>query len=291
MAHRDQLEFFSNFYELSNVLGGPLRVAEIGSLDINGTIRNIVKSSSDIAEYIGIDIGEGAGVDVVSEGHIFLEKNVGRFNVILSAECLEHNPFWRETIEQTLVSLATPGVLIFSWATTGRHVHGTHQQSSHSAPFVVEQWNSYYRNVSLSDLLSVKLRNSLSLEAIFVNHSHKDIYWVGIKGCEGISFSAVKSQIEGQRNRIFEINKEYLRNYKFLLQKSARARMEGMLRRTDEKIYRSIFGRLLMKRSKFIFSHSKIFFPIIKSLKLRKIKRTQFHLFNRISTNETAEDC
>jgi hypothetical protein len=291
MAHRDQLEFFSTFSELSNILGGPLRVAEIGSLDINGTIRNIVKSSSDIVEYVGIDIGEGAGVDVVSEGHIFLEKNVGRFNVILSAECLEHNPFWRETIEQTLVSLATPGVLIFSWATTGRHVHGTHQQSSHSAPFVVEQWNSYYRNVSLSDLLSVKLRKSLSLEAIFVNHSHKDIYWVGVKGCEGISFGAIKSQIEEQRNKIFEINTEYLGNYKFLLQKSARARMAGILQRTGKKIYGSIVGKLLRKRSKLIFSNSKIIFPLIKGFKLRKIKRTQFHLFNRVSTNKTAENC
>ena len=131
-----------------------MRVLEIGSLDINGTIRDLCRDLS-ISEYIGLDLGDGPGVDVVASGHEFLLNSKEEFDLILSAECLEHNPFWRETIENSIRLLRPKGVMIFSWATTGRAEHGTHKNSPESAPFIVQDHNNYYRNKSNKDIKAI----------------------------------------------------------------------------------------------------------------------------------------
>jgi len=56
-------------------------VLEVGSLNINGTVRDFF----DAEEYIGIDIGEGPGVDVVSGGHKYKSKK--KFDCVISCEC------------------------------------------------------------------------------------------------------------------------------------------------------------------------------------------------------------
>ena len=101
MAHIQQFQFFKavanrypNFF-----LGG--RAAEIGSLDINGSIRDFFKCN----EYIGFDVSAGAGVDEIQQGQL-ISSPTGHFDVAISAECFEHNPFWVETFANMLL----PGI-------------------------------------------------------------------------------------------------------------------------------------------------------------------------------------
>lgn len=278
MAHKEQLEFFENFSRISRMLG-ILNIAEIGSLDINGTIRGIFQEQNDIRGYIGLDIGEGPGVDVVEQGHLFLKKRNYEFNLILSAECLEHNPFWRETISESILALKAPGILIFSWATTGRHVHGTHSQSAHSAPFVVEQWDSYYRNVSRKDLMRIEERKLLDYEAIFVNHRHKDLYWIGLKSNDEKILNQVSSLVEKQKLIVQQINSQYLQDYRYLLRKSFRSRVEAALKRVHPSLLDLRIGRYLRNKSKTIFSRSFVIFPILIAIKKRQVGRTEFSEF------------
>jgi len=66
------------------------RVLEIGSGDINGGLRRLIEFWQP-AEYIGVDIEEGPGVDLVYDAEklmdIFSEES---FDVVLSTELLEH---------------------------------------------------------------------------------------------------------------------------------------------------------------------------------------------------------
>lgn len=49
------------------------RIIEIGSYDVNGSLRSIIESR-DPAEYIGVDIQKGRGVDVVCNAEDIINK-------------------------------------------------------------------------------------------------------------------------------------------------------------------------------------------------------------------------
>jgi hypothetical protein len=93
MAHKEQKEYctkiknqFPNYFENKKVL-------DCGSLDINGNNRYLF----DNCEYIGIDVGHGKNVDVVSTIHEYRGINE-EYDFIISTECFEHDIFYKETI-------------------------------------------------------------------------------------------------------------------------------------------------------------------------------------------------
>ena len=65
MAHDYQLEFVEYVKDNNEDFFSNKRVLEVGSLNINGTVRDLFNDCN----YIGIDVGEGNGVDVVCSGH------------------------------------------------------------------------------------------------------------------------------------------------------------------------------------------------------------------------------
>src|SRR4051812_20469594 len=118
MAHENQFEFirlvkqhFPTFFEGTSVL-------EIGSLDINGSVRNFFSA----AKYTGVDVAPGRGVDEVGQGQLVGHPS-GTFDVVISCECMEHNPFWVETVSNMFRMAKPGGLVIVSCATTGRAEH------------------------------------------------------------------------------------------------------------------------------------------------------------------------
>lgn len=120
------------------------KVLEVGSLDINGTVRGFFTNCT----YIGIDLGEGKGVDVVSPIHEYLHPN--EFDVVVCTEMLEHDKFWRKSLRQMYHNLKSRGLLIFSCAGPTRQEHGTTSSTASDSPFT----NDYYENRTKDDLLS-----------------------------------------------------------------------------------------------------------------------------------------
>ena len=59
---------------------------EVGSLDVNGSVRSLFSG-----EYVGIDMREGPGVDVVGYASA-LPFADDSFEVVVSTEMLEHDP-------------------------------------------------------------------------------------------------------------------------------------------------------------------------------------------------------
>ena len=229
-----QLDFFSTILESGILTGRQLRILEIGSLDINGTIRQLCGHLS-ISEYIGLDLGAGPGVDVITSGHEYLSDSHDQFDLILSAECLEHNPFWRETIENSIRLLKPQGLLIFSWATTGRAEHGTHANSPESAPFIVQDFDNYYRNISRRDLKKIKLRDNFTYEAIMQNFSHKDLYWVATK-CSSAQITQVRSSVISFSKLLSINNLKWNRDYETLLAKKMRKKLALLAKKTGKKL-------------------------------------------------------
>jgi len=69
-------------------LDGPLHILEVGSYNVNGSVRTLF----DQTNYLGVDIVEGPGVDMVLSAHaLSTELGFERFDLVVSTEMLEHD--------------------------------------------------------------------------------------------------------------------------------------------------------------------------------------------------------
>lgn len=172
MSHKEQIDFFTSVYEKFSERFDNKQIIEIGSLIINGTLRDIFRSQ----HYIGVDLGEGPGVDIISKGHKLLFQN-NTFDVALSAECFEHDEHWIKTFQKMLNITRPDGIIVFSCATDGRPEHGTPRTDSGSSPFTPD----YYRNLNEQDFREQFNFDELFSEYEFsVEPKHCDLYFWGI---------------------------------------------------------------------------------------------------------------
>lgn len=96
------------------------RVLEVGSYDVNGTIRPLFAGAR---SYLGVDWRRGPGVDLVSLAHE-IPLGVGPFEVIASASMLEHDPHWEHSLTR-MAYLLDPeaGILLLSWGAAENKIH------------------------------------------------------------------------------------------------------------------------------------------------------------------------
>jgi SAM-dependent methyltransferase len=108
---------FFNFYWRQ----GFRRILDIGSLDINGSLRQHCPPA---AEYVGIDCTAGPGVDLVLEDPYQYPFPAGHFDLIVSTSCFEHDPmFWLTFVEASRV-LSPDGFLYLNAPSNGwYHAH------------------------------------------------------------------------------------------------------------------------------------------------------------------------
>ena len=114
MAHLQQMNFF---IDVKNKFPNKFQncsVLDIGSLDINGNNRHLFENYT----YIGVDIGPGRNVDVISKGHEYQSEK--QFDIVISSECFEHDKFYRETILNCIRLTRPEGLFTFTCASTGR---------------------------------------------------------------------------------------------------------------------------------------------------------------------------
>ena len=146
------------------------RVLEIGSLDINGSIRPLFAN----CVYVGVDLGPGPGVDLVVAGEDLTYPD-GSFDVVASCECFEHNPNWVATFNN--MTRMSRELVFFSCATTGRPEHGTRRCNPHDAPFC----GDHYRNLTAEDVMAECDLSSYEMYEFSVNDQAHDLYFWGVK--------------------------------------------------------------------------------------------------------------
>lgn len=90
------------------------RVLEVGSMDVNGSLRPHIESL-DPSYYVGIDIAIGVGVDRVLNARDILDAyGSKRWDLVVSTEMLEHCPEWDEAVYQMKESLDDGGWLLIT---------------------------------------------------------------------------------------------------------------------------------------------------------------------------------
>lgn len=176
MAHDEQLAFFSKVIELfpEKFMGA---VIDIGSFDINGGPHRLIAPS----EYVGVDLSEGPNVTLVSGGQdVDLASN--RFDVAMSSECFEHNPYWIATFQNMIRMTKPGGIVVFSTGSTGRPVHGTSDSDGgHAAPAAVTIGQEFYRNVEKKSVARAFEATQFQETWMGYNPISADLYFVGIK--------------------------------------------------------------------------------------------------------------
>lgn len=69
-----------------------VKMVEIGSQDVNGSLRSIAPSDF---EYIGVDFVKGDGVDIILNSPYSLPFENDSIDIVLSSSCFEHSEmFW-----------------------------------------------------------------------------------------------------------------------------------------------------------------------------------------------------
>lgn len=194
--HKEQINYLNRTkYKFPNAFKNR-KVLDIGSFNVNGN----EKPWFDDCDFIGLDLLPGPGVDVACPANEY-DAPDETFDTIISCECWEHNPFYKESIMNAIRMLKPGGYFIWTCATTGRPVHGTKTQDKidrqnkvTAQGNSVDNWktmpnverddwdNEYYKNVTEEDI-----REFCDVDNIFesyqfeIESNHCDLYFWGIK--------------------------------------------------------------------------------------------------------------
>lgn len=155
-------------------------VLEVGSRDINGTVRPYIESLEP-ACYVGIDARHGDGVDVVYDCERLDELQLHRVNpdgvddllwdLVISVEMLEHTRDWRACMEQLAGAVGPNGWLLLAvrtpesdvvlahdhWAFTETSVVRIMDELGFSSPLYVDRYRDEGDGVIVLGRKSVKV--------------------------------------------------------------------------------------------------------------------------------------
>lgn len=178
MSHVEQTAFLAAVADANKAVVSGGRVIEIGSYDVNGTVRAAFSGAS---AYVGVDLTSGPGVDLISYGHE-VDLPDGSFDIALSGECFEHDPHWLSTFSN-MVRLTRPGgIVAFTCAGRGRPEHGTRRTETAQSPGTQARGLDYYRNLAAGDFTSgYPLRDSFREWRFWSTRYSFDLYFAGVR--------------------------------------------------------------------------------------------------------------
>jgi hypothetical protein len=175
MAHPEQRIFFEQLMRLfPETFGTANRILEVGSQDINGSIRDFFKQATN---YIGLDIGMAKGVDWTIPGEL-VELPDKWADISISTECFEHTASWPEILINMIRITKEDGLIILTMAGDGRGTHGTIDSDEGSSPFTT----SYYKNIGVDEMTEkIKFGFYFKSHGFTVNSKSKDTYFWGTR--------------------------------------------------------------------------------------------------------------
>jgi SAM-dependent methyltransferase len=177
MAHPYQFNYINKLKILFPNYFINKKVLEVGSLNINGSIRVFFAN----CDYLGIDVGPGKDVDLVCEGQN-LDHPTNTYDTVGSCECFEHNPYWVETFNNMHRMTKSGGLVFMTCATTGRPEHGTSRIYPEDSPLTIDKGWDYYKNLTAEDFIhKFNLNNMFLIYEFELNPFYPDLYFYGIK--------------------------------------------------------------------------------------------------------------
>ena len=114
--HPSAMHFGDRFFRTYvNRLAAPL-VVDLGAMSVHGSLRSVAPAE---ARYIGVDIRDGPGVDVVMPDPYVLPFDTGSVDVVVSSSCFEHAEFFWLTWLEVMRVLKRTGVAYLNMPANG----------------------------------------------------------------------------------------------------------------------------------------------------------------------------
>jgi hypothetical protein len=173
VSHFEQQEFISRIRFLFPHLFVQSSVLEIGSLNLNGSVRTFFDTSN----YVGVDLAPGKDVDLVAAGED-LNFPDHSFQVVISTECFEHARYWQKIFLN--MARMSSELVVFTCAGLGRPEHGTQRTTPEDSP-ITSKIDDYYRNLTEDDFQKFHLNKIFEYFYFEFNQDHGDLYFWGLK--------------------------------------------------------------------------------------------------------------
>jgi SAM-dependent methyltransferase len=170
-VHLEVLKFISQIKEKHPQRFVNANVLECGSQIINGTPRGMFQGGT----YVGVDLGAGKGVDVISKAKDFVRPL--SFDVVITTEMLEHDKDWMLSLETMYLNLKHGGLFIMTCATDRRREHGTKRTTPNASPFTPD----YYGNISEEAFKIALDPDKFSEYKLQTVRGNEDLQFYGIK--------------------------------------------------------------------------------------------------------------
>lgn len=97
-------------------------VLEVGSYDVNGSVRPHVESLGP-EQYLGVDAGPGPRVDQVVDCEHLVQTVGSGWDIVISTEMLEHVRNWRTCLLQLAEAVMPGGMLLLTTRSPGFPYH------------------------------------------------------------------------------------------------------------------------------------------------------------------------
>lgn len=147
----------------------PRVVLEIGSKNINGSVRPLFQAS----RYIGIDVAPGHGVDVVASGATYVPPEPP--DVVVCCEVFEHAEEAPAICAHVASLLPAGGTFLLTMAGVGRRPHSAIDGGPLRA-------GEFYRNVTPDDLAEWLPASAWTEVTIQTNPALGDLYARATRG-------------------------------------------------------------------------------------------------------------
>jgi hypothetical protein len=153
---------------IAGELGHVRRILEIGSRNINGSVRPLFPALG----YVGIDLVAGSGVDIVADGATFVP--VAPPECIVCCEVLEHTAQAEALVGHALDLLPPGGHLLVTCAAPDRAPHSAVDGGALRA-------GEYYANVAPADLVVWVQRHHGTITRLEHHQGRGDVYLWAVK--------------------------------------------------------------------------------------------------------------
>lgn len=159
---------FAAVAQMLQLVPKPTRVVEIGSYDINGSIRHLFNGAS----FTGIDVVPGPGVDVVADGATYQPDEAP--DCVVCCEVLEHAPNADAIVANAGWMVQRGGSVLVTCATGSRLPHSAIDGAN-------LREGEFYRNVPKDDLVAWFKAAGLRVVDVLDRPDVGDLYVCGVK--------------------------------------------------------------------------------------------------------------
>lgn len=147
--HESVLNFVERMLTVADVSGK--RILEVGSYDVNGSVRPYIESLSP-AQYLGVDASSGPRVDQVVDCTQLCAAVGDGWDVVVSTEMLEHVRDWQACVTHLAAAVAPDGLLLVTTRSPGFRYH----------PYPEDHWR--YTTEAMLQILDALNLSCLKLE-------------------------------------------------------------------------------------------------------------------------------